>query len=104
MTRSVYLARLCANDARYDSTPPCNVAQVAAAGDSIRYRMQRAAMQSRYFDRMARNALQAIQAQHRYLNRKQSESRLNSLFGDLHSARRQGLWWHDAEIQASRSR
>jgi len=103
MTCPDYLARLCAIEARYDGAPPLNIECLAAAGGRAWYRAQRAATQSRYFDQMARNAQKAIQSQRQQHDRPQNGMRLDLLSGDLRSARRQGLRWHDVTIQADRS-
>ena len=103
MTSPDYLARLCAVEVRFDSAPPRNFERLAAAGDRARYRAQRAIIQSRHFDQMARNAQKAIQSHRQSSDGQQSSLRLVALSGDLRSACRQGLWWHRVKTQASRS-
>ena len=103
MTNPDYLARLRAVEMRFDSAPPHNFEYLAATGNRAQYREQRATLQSRYFDMMARYAQKAIQSCRQHSDRCQGRLRLVALSGDSRSARRQGLWWHDVEIRASRS-
>ena len=62
MSSTEYLRRLAQLEARYDLAVPPHALELARWDTLARYRARRAAVQSKFFDRFAREAQRAIQA------------------------------------------
>ncbi len=93
MSTTEFRRRLRQLELRYDQTVPHRALELAQCGDLARYRVRRAAMQSKFFDRFAREAQRAIQGRRKGPAGPIHEPALDKLAADLRAARRQGLTW-----------
>ena len=93
MSSTEYLHRLAQLEARYDLAVPPHALELARWGTLARYRARRAAVQSKFFDRFAREAQRAIQARRAVRVRSNRDHSLDALANYLRAARRQGLAW-----------
>ena len=93
MSASEYARRLYRLESRYDRTVPPGALELARCGDLARYRARRAAIQSKFFDRFAREAQRAIQGHRETPAGPIRDRALDALATDLRAARRQGLTW-----------
>ena len=96
MSFTEFSRRLAQLEARYDRAVPPHALELARCGNLARYRARRTVVQSKFFDRFAREAQRAIQARRAtpaYANRDDALDALDALANDLGAARRQGLAW-----------
>lgn len=93
MPLSEFRRRLDLLELRYDQTVPPRALELARCGNLARYRVRRAAMQSKFFDRFAKEAQRAIQGRRKESAGPIHEPALDKLAADLRAARRQGLTW-----------